>query len=162
MFQLAAIWTQITSRRLSAQQHNLLYNEIGSFEDGYPQSTLKYIELPASWNRRMQRQLGVFLYDTVDYKSWGYDDLEHFLSDQKEVQVPYALPALTKVLIPHKIASDIFARLEIMGVTASMLFENHEGAATDVINSYNCGRRTGRAWDISYFGALKSTKSGGI
>jgi hypothetical protein len=144
----------------SAQHNEFFYDEKALFEDGYPNSKLKYIGLPASWNRRMQRQLGVFLYDTINYKSWGYDDLEHFLSEQKEIPVPHELHVLTKVLIPHKMARDVFERLEIMGVTASMLFENHEGAATDVINSYNYGRRTGQAWDVTYFGALKTTKPG--
>jgi len=68
-------------------------------------------------------------------------------------------PVLTKLLIPHKVGREIFEKLEIMGATASFLYENHEGAATDVINSYNYGRRTGRAWDISYFGALKPENS---
>ena len=166
MMQLAGIWAQITSKtihgkigeRFAEHHNNFLYNERGLFENGYPHSTLKYIEMPASWNRRMQRQLGVFLYDTINYKSWGFDDLEHFLSKQKEVPGPLDAPVLTKVLIPHKVGRDIFERLEIMGITASLLFENHEDAATDVINSYNYGRRTGRAWDINYLGALKSTK----
>jgi hypothetical protein len=134
-----------------------LYTERYLFKDEYPHSTLKYIEMPASWNRRMQRQLGVFLYDTVSYKCWGYDGLEDFLSKQDELMGSSGelVPVLTNVLIPHKVGRDIFERLEIMGVTASLLFENHEGAATDVINSYNYARKVGRAWDISYVGTLK-------
>jgi hypothetical protein len=55
---------------------------------------------------------------------------------------------LTKVIIPHKFGREIFERLELMGITAAHLFDSHEGAAADVINGYNYGRKTGYAWDI--------------
>ena len=35
-----------------------------------------------------------------------------------------------------------------MGITATHLYDSHEGAALDVINAYNYGRKTGRAWDV--------------
>jgi hypothetical protein len=138
MKELAGIWARITSKTIdgnvdgagfSTNHNDFLYNERGLFQDEYPHSTLKYIEMPASWNRRMQRQLGVFLYDTVNYKAWGYDGLEDFLAKQEELMgsSDKLAPVLTKLLIPHKVGRDIFERLEIMGVTASLLFENHEG-----------------------------------
>jgi len=39
---------------------------------------------------------------------------------------------LTKVLIPHKVGREIFERLELMGITATHLYDSHEGAALDV------------------------------
>ena len=95
----------------------------------------------------MQRQLGVFLYDTLRYHKFGVSDLEGFL-DQKEAEGTEPGIILTKVLVPHKAGTEIFEKLEIMGVTATVLFENHEAAAWDVINAYNYGRKTGRAWDV--------------
>jgi hypothetical protein len=121
------------------------------FDRSYPSGSLTYFEIPASWNRRMHRQLGVFLYDSMNYKLLGLNDLKHFLSTQKETPGPgEPTPVLTKLLIPHVVGREIFERLELMGITASLLFENPEGAATDVVNSYNYGRRVGRAWDVTY------------
>jgi hypothetical protein len=106
--------------------------------------------MPASWNRRMQRQLGSFLYDTLNHDLFGASDLEAFM-EQKEIEGSYSPPALlTKVIIPHKVGREIFERLEIMGATATILFENPEGAATDVINGYNYARKTGQAWDVRH------------
>jgi len=90
---LAHIWARTTSRNIegtidgtliSRQFIDFLHREQALFANGYPHSTLKYIEIPASWNRRMQRQLGLFLYDTVNYETLGCDDLEDFLAKQIE------------------------------------------------------------------------------
>ena len=98
----------------------------------------------------MQRQLGVFLYDTLNYAQVGFKDLEAYL-DQPEVpsEPPTGKVILTKVTIPHKIVSEVFQRLDLMGVSASHLYDSHEGAAADVINAYNYGRKTGYAWDVA-------------
>jgi FixJ family two-component response regulator len=94
----------------------------------------------------MQRQRGVFLYDTLQYKVRGFVDLEEFLA-RPEINAE-GPKILTKVLIPHKVGREIMERLEIMAVTATLLFESHEGAVSDVVNGFNYGRRTGRAWDF--------------
>ena len=67
----------------------------------------------------MQRQLGVFLYDTLNYKRIGFSDLEHYLN-QKEIPGPEMRnnEALTRVLIPHKFGREIFERLDLMGISA--------------------------------------------
>ena len=57
-------------------------------------------------------------------------------------------PMLRKILIPHKAGQEVFSRLDLMGINATHLYDSHEGAAMDVINSYNYGRRTGYAWDL--------------
>ena len=97
----------------------------------------------------MLRQLGVFLYDTLDYKRARLDNLEAYLNQPEARSVPpTGNVMLTKVLIPHKFGREIFERLDLMGMTATHLYDSHEGAAADVINGYNYGRKTGYAWDI--------------
>jgi hypothetical protein len=155
---LAGVWASASSRDIHgkvdgkefARRHNdFMFDTSAKYEETYPIGTLDYLDMPASWNRRMQRQLGGFLYDTLNYDLFGCSDLETFM-EQKEIEGPDSLSSalLTKVVIPHGVGREIFERLEIMGVTATLLFEDHEGAATDVINAYNYGRRTGRAWDL--------------
>jgi translation initiation factor 2B subunit (eIF-2B alpha/beta/delta family) len=55
---------------------------------------------------------------------------------------------LIKVLIPHNAGREVFERLEIMGITATLLYDSREGAVMDVVNAYNYGRKTGYAWDV--------------
>ena len=61
-----------------------LYDLEEPFVNGYEVGIVKYFDMPASWNRRMQRQHGVFLYDTLNYPLVGYADLEAYLG-QSEV-----------------------------------------------------------------------------
>jgi hypothetical protein len=97
----------------------------------------------------MIRQLGVFLYDTIPYSQSDSSGLEQYLN-QPEVpsDPPHNRVMLTKVLIPHNAGREVFERLEIMGITATHLYDSHEGAVMDVVNDYNYGRKTGYAWDI--------------
>ena len=50
----------------------------------------------------------------------------------------------------HKIAaaSEVFTRLELMGIDGTRLFNNHEGAVADVRNAYVFNRRTGYTHDL--------------
>jgi hypothetical protein len=155
--QLASVWaSQLTHHSdpviASSEEANhfrkFLYDRDVPFVGGYDMGVLKYFDTPASWNRRMQRQHGVFLYDTLDYPRTDYANLEAYL-DQPEVPGPVENVVLTKVLIPHKVGREIFERLEFLGITATHLYDSHEGAAYDVINAYNCGRKTGYAWDVN-------------
>ena len=68
--ELAGVWARSCARRPDGtvdgerftKEHNkFLYEDALPFSPDYPTGILKYISLPASWNRRMQRQLGVFL-----------------------------------------------------------------------------------------------------
>jgi FRG domain len=121
------------------------------FPNGYPAHTLKLILFPASWNRRMQRQMGMFLYDTLNYLMMRKADLEEFIKDIKEPAESNGANApktLTKVFIPKSIARDVFTRLDLMGMTGARLLDDHEGAAADVYNSYNYNRKSGYNWDL--------------
>jgi hypothetical protein len=153
---LAGVWARQCARQLDGSisgtefnnhHHRFLYNQEEPFVNGYKPGIVKYFDMPASWNRRMQRQHGVFLYDTLNYPLAEYADLEAYLG-QSEVPGPDEKVMLTKVLIPHKVGREIFERLELMGITATHLYDSHEGAALDVVNAYNYGRKTGRAWDV--------------
>jgi hypothetical protein len=113
------------------------------FEHGYPAGILKFLRSPASWNKRMQQQLGAFLYDTLDHK---VGDLEGYIDKISEPS-DSSLPALTKVFVLKSIASNVFGRLELMGMTGARLLDDHVGASADVQNSYNYNRITG-TWDL--------------
>lgn len=136
----------MSSRMFTTIHNDFLYAE-PPFNMEYPANLLKYVELPASWNRRMQRQIGCFVYDSLDHRLRGLQDLEDFMG-QDEVPGPNRTVMLTKVLAPHSIGRDVLERLDLMGITATHLYDSPEGAATDVVNEYNYSKKTARAWDL--------------
>ena len=121
------------------------------FADGYPIEILRYLQFPSSWNTRMLRQLGVFIYDSLQYEDaqGKFRDLEDFI-DKGVDPASEDGPTFTlhKIVIPKTTASDVFTRLELMGIDGTRLYDNHEGAAADVKNAYVFNRRTGFAHDI--------------
>jgi hypothetical protein len=131
-----------------------LYERNPLFVNSYPAYSLKLIRFPASWNTRMLRQMGMFVYDTLDYSMLEKCDLEDLIGDIKEPGVAVGgkvLPSpatLSKVFIPKSIVREVFERLELMGMTGVRLLDDHEGAAADVYNSYNYNRKTGYAWNL--------------
>jgi FRG domain len=155
--ELASVWARdqarnfdgsTDSKRFAEEHRNFLY-ENEKLTLGYEVGVLKFFSMPASWNRRMIRQLGVFLYDTIAYSQPDHFGLEQHLN---QPEVPCHPPRkgvlLTKVEIPHRTGKEVFERLEIMGITATQLYDSHEGAVMDVVNAYNYGRKTGYAWDV--------------
>jgi hypothetical protein len=152
---LALVWalhcTRLDQQHFGEHYDAFLYERNPLFPNGYPAHTLKLILFPASWNTRMQRQMGMFLYDTLNYSALGKADLEEFIEHIKEpakrdgAKTP---STMTKVFIPKSIARDVFTRLELMGMTGARLLDDHEGAAADVYNSYNYSRRSGFNWDL--------------
>jgi hypothetical protein len=103
------------------------------FEAGFTANVLQLIPFPGKKNRRMMRQIGLLLYDTLDYPSLGFTDIESFIESIEEED---AIPTLYKVYIHKQCAHSIFERLELMNITGSQLFLDERGAAMDVINSY--------------------------
>jgi hypothetical protein len=70
------------------------------FKEGYPEDVRKFFRFPASWNTRMQRQLGCFLYDGVDYRRMEKHDLEEWIDslvelESKAIQKAAHLPRFT-------------------------------------------------------------------
>jgi hypothetical protein len=151
---LAHAWAQLCAslnRERYTEEYQAFFREQKPlFPHGYPADILKFIRFPASWNTRMQRQMGMFLYDSLDYTLSKKRDLEQFIDDIKEAAGPDGkkTPTLTKIFIPKSIARDVFVRLELMGTTGVRLLDDHEGAAADVYNSYNYNRKSGFAWDL--------------
>lgn len=110
------------------------------FLDGYPPDQLFFLKHPALWNVRMTRQMGAFLYDTLNYSRLGAASLEAFveqtpLSHRRERnEVP--LYALRKITVPHSEARSVFKHLALAGITGTRLLDDYEGAVADVINAY--------------------------
>jgi hypothetical protein len=126
------------------------------FAAGFPVGILQFIPFPGRRNRRMQRQLGCFLYDTQNYKQLGYSDLEEYIEKLDEVQTkfPDGKPffaeqnVLFKVRINQSLVSEVFARLELMNISAGQLYGDADGVAHDVINAYNYNPRFNYLRDV--------------
>jgi hypothetical protein len=158
MFAVAGVWSrtitkgfdgQVDGKKFTDEHNRFMYEVDDLFQDCYPPNILKFIPSPASWNRRMRRQLGCFLYDSLDYGRLGLKDLEDFLSQPEVPSVPSTdAIMLTKVLIPQKLGREVMERLDVMNISGTHLYDDHEGAAIDVINAYNYDRKSGRVWDL--------------
>jgi hypothetical protein len=119
------------------------------FNTEYPAAQLSFMETPASWNTRMIRQMGSFLYDTLDYNAAGYADLDDFVERNDETDGPTKLPALYKVFVPLAAAPEAFSLLDIAGMTGTRLLDDYEGAVADAVNAYNYNRKSGYFWDLA-------------
>ena len=146
--ELGQAWAQRNGALDQNAFDEFMYERKSLFEHGYPGDTLKYIRFPASWNKRMQRQRGVFVYDTLNYAQHHRRDLEDYAEKYNETPGPSTHPVLTKIYVPASEAGAAFARLEAMAISASHLYDSSDGAAQDVVNSYNYNRKTGYAWDL--------------
>jgi FRG domain len=119
------------------------------FEKEYPGGALAFMPAPASWNTRMIRQMGTFLYDTMDYESAGWVDLDDFVERNAETAEQTKLPTLYKVFIPLAAAPEAFSLLDIAGMTGIRLLDDYEGAVADTVNAYNYNRKSGYFWDLA-------------
>lgn len=126
------------------------WHRIDIFEHGYPGECLQYFHSAASWNVRMQRQMGAFIYDTLDYRELGMTDLEDFIDKFPEPTGPDGTrnETLVRVLIPLSDVGPVFSRLELMGITGARIMDDGDGAADDVFNAYSYNRKLGDAWDL--------------
>ena len=150
----AGIWAQMQTHdfrdpdpvkrgKMHSEIIRVFRDEEPQFSKEYPPGNLKFIREPASWNRRMQRQLGSFLYDSMNYKALGLNDLEHFVREKNEVpKIDNGDVTLTKITAPHRIAREVMERLDLMGLSATHLYDDAEGAAIDVINEYIYSKNT--------------------
>jgi len=128
----------------------------GFFAAGFPVGVLQFIPFPGRRNQRMQRQLGSFLYDTQNYRQLGCADLEEYLEKLREVptQFPDGQPCfaeqnvLFKLRINQSLVSEVFARLELMNISAGQLYGDADGVAHDVINAYNYNPRFSYLRDV--------------
>lgn len=104
-----------------------------------PTDTMKLFFMPSVFNRRMLAQKAVLLYDTIDYKRYGYNDLEDII-DKYDDSGDTA--TLTKLLIPKTLASGIFEELERRNIFGCSLFQSAEGIIQDLINEHYYCRAT--------------------
>lgn len=106
---------------------------------------IRFIRCPGLQAERMQRQLGAFLYCTLDYAAAGVRDLEEFLEqideDKDARESPSILlsngPVLTKIVFRQQGATEVFARLELMNIKGGTLLLSAEGVAMDVWKGYH-------------------------
>jgi hypothetical protein len=106
----------------------------------YPFDKLQFFPFPKASNERMLRQQGCFIYDTLQYGS-KIHNLEELIegipvSDEDDG------PTLQKIVIPLKLASEVFKIIEKMNINASLLYMNSTGVAEDVKNTYFYNPRT--------------------
>jgi hypothetical protein len=92
----------------------------------------------------MHAQLGVFLYSTImfDDDPRNPSNLDEYLANIREGFDSPSLPndsrpALTKMILPHSWASEVFSRLDVMSISGSTMFLSAEGVAKDVYNSFH-------------------------
>jgi hypothetical protein len=114
------------------------------FESGFPVNDLLFIRYPSANTRRMLVQLGTFLYCTKHFSDGTEHprDLEEYferISEHSHGQTSEGggLPILTKIKIPHAWSREVFARLEIMGITGASMYLSAEGVARDVFNAFH-------------------------
>ena len=126
---------------------SFLYNK-DIFSDGFPANKLQFIPELSKWNKRMQRQQGVFFYDTLDYKSRKQLGLEHLISELKEFS-GMKTPILHKIYIrANKCIKPVFEKLELMNVTGSALLNDPHGIVMDIYNQYHYNTRNWLPHDI--------------
>lgn len=116
------------------------------FDKGYPLQEVKFIPLAASWNIRMQRQQGAFFYDLLNFAGGRYESLEEMINDN-DPRAGQEGAALTKFVIPHAEARYFFDFMDVSGVNGSMIYNDHTGVVSDLLNSFNYNTRAGN-WDL--------------
>lgn len=110
------------------------------FVEGYPADQLFFLKHPAFWNTRMTRQMGAFLYDTLDYSRLGLPSLEALIEQtprsHRRMRNEVPIYALKKITLPHSEARNVFKQLTLAGITGTRLLDDYEGAVADAVNSY--------------------------
>lgn len=116
------------------------------FDEGYF-PILKFIPFAASWNSKMQRQQGCFVYDGLNYGELGAQSFEELISDNDCFQFPDN-EVLTKFLVPCSLAREVFQKLDLTGISGAYLYGDASGVAADVYNTFNYQSRFA-SWDVS-------------
>lgn len=129
---------------------SFLYPDKAIFNSGFPGPYLQFIPFPGKFNYRMHRQQGCLLYDTLNYSHLNVQDLDDLITKHKELdthlgneEIEVSQPTAYKVLINTNCVSDVFSKLELMGINAGSLYLSADGVAEDVKNSYNYNSKTG-------------------
>jgi hypothetical protein len=136
---------------------DFLYPKGDLFKDGFPGPWMQFIPFPGKYNSRMHRQHGAFLYDTLNYSNIDAENLDELIEKHKEPdthlpngEIEKAEATLYKVFIKKDCVTDVFAKLELMGINGGALYMNADGVAQDVINSYNYNSKTNYLRDMRF------------
>ena len=118
-----------TSRKINLIK--ISFKEKGN--EFFPSNELFFIPHPSSFNKRMIKQHGCFLYDTLEYGSEIYGkDLEDFISKLDPFN-----PILYKLYFPISFISNILYRLDLMNINGVSLYMDENGAVIDTKNMKN-------------------------
>lgn len=163
IIQIGTIWAKIApvegseTNNFDSLYQRFRFPKGELFKHGFPAEVLQLIPYPGKYNNRMQRQFGALVYDTLNYSHLGVSDLEEFIEKQKEPNEALpdgstrkGRPTLTKVYINQQCVSEVFTKLELMGVTGGTLYMDPNGVALDVINSYNYNPKTQYLRGVSF------------
>ncbi len=137
--------------------NQFLYPQGELFEAGFPVHCLQFVPFPGKFNLRMHRQQGALLFDTLEYEALKVKNLDELIEKHVEPDthcpdgsVEKGTPTLHKLLINKNCASDVFAKLELMGITGGALYMNADGVAQDVVNAYNYISKTSYLRDMRF------------
>jgi hypothetical protein len=113
---------------------SVIHQEIDNEEEIFPENELFFIPHPSSFNKRMIKQHGCFLYDTFEYKSYQIygNDLEDFIC-----KLDSSNPILYKLYFPLSFVSEILYKLDLMNINGTNLYMDEHGAVIDTKNMKN-------------------------
>ena len=147
---LAHRWATISSEYDHNEWESFLNPVEGLFAKGFPGPHLQFIPAPGKFNYRMHRQQGCLLYDTLNYDHLSVKDLDDLIASFEEPDLQHgngeiqkSLPTGYRILINSSCVSEVFSRLELMGINAGSLYMSADGVAEDVKNTYNYNTKTG-------------------
>jgi len=163
IMKLAWLWATLSLdprqkyEEVMKEYNHFLYPQGELFQNGFPGMYLQFIPSPGKHNIRMHRQQGSLLFDTLHYARLGVENLDELIEKHKEPdttlpdgKMEKGSPTLHKVLVNKSCVSDIFSRLELMGINGGALYMNAEGVAQDVINAYNYNAKTYYLRDMEF------------
>jgi len=149
--QLGKQWAKENSIDPNDPSLSKSYNEFTDPNDDLlkselPEDTLRILPYPSENSPRMHHQMGVFLYNTLDYEKRSVKDLEEYFEQQEEGFDSCSLPNKTtptmkKILIPHNLIKDVLSHLELMNINGATLMRNADGVADNIRNDYNYNRK---------------------
>ena len=160
---LAWIWATLFDnpkekyQEVMERKHTFLYPPKNLFEQGFPGPNLQFIPFPGKYNKRMHRQQGALLYDTLDYRHLRVADLDELIEKHKEPDtglpdgsVEKSDPTVYKICINKKCVSEVFSLLELIGINGGSLYLTADGVAQDVSNTYNYNSKINYLRDIQF------------
>ena len=101
----------------------------------FPVNAVKFIEFPGKLNKRMQRQQGCLIYETL----FNFGNFEEYLDKLKEVDGSEMISkyVLHKIKISRNNMPQKFRILEATAMSAAQLYMDVAGAAIDAYNTFH-------------------------